>query len=99
MREMINFDPEIDPLFDEPIATSTTTTNPSTLPAVENHIEDYNSDIYSDTLSVYDDYPLDIVFANEIQIEFQPPSISIQFGLTKDPVIFENHKNYIDGCQ
>ena len=41
------------------------------IPAVENHIEDYNSD--SDSLSVYDDDPLDIVFANEIQIEFQPP--------------------------
>ena len=64
------------------------------IPDVENHIEDYNSD--SDSLSVYDDDPLDIVFANEIQIEFQPPS---RFGLTRDPVIFENHRNYIDEPQ
>ena len=69
------------------------------IPAVENHIEDYNSTIDSDSLSVYDDDPLDIVFANEIQIEFQPPSRSIPFGLNRDPIIFENHRNYIDGLQ
>ena len=86
--QMINFDPEIDLLLDEAIAIwDTQLSQPHQpqdqqqqaqlqqihppIPAVENHIEYNNSDTYS--VSVYDDDPLDIVFANEIQTEFQPP--------------------------
>ena len=107
---MISFDPEIDPLLDEAISVwDTQLSQPHQpqdqkqqqihppIPVVGNHIEDCNSD--SDSLSVYDDDPLDIEFANEIQIEFQPPSRSIPFGLTRDPMIIENHRNYVDGPQ
>ena len=68
IMQMINFDPEIDPFLDEAIwdtqlsqpqgqqqqAQKQQQIHPPIL-AVENHIEDYNSD----SLSVYDDDPLD----------------------------------------
>ena len=116
--QMINFDPEIDPLLDETIALwDTQLSQPHQcqvqqkqvqqqaqqqqihppIAAVENHIEDYSNE--SDSCSVYDDDPLDIVFSKENQIEFQPPSRSILSGLTRDPMFFENHRNYIDRLQ
>ena len=113
--QMITFDPEIDLLLDETIAIWVTQVSHPLqpqdqqlqaqqqihpfIPAIENHIEYCNSDSVSDSLSAYNDDPLDIVFANEIQIEFQPPSRSIPFGYIRDPLIFGNHRNYVDGPQ